>query len=217
MNEIKREINPVQQIESDMHFNNNQNQSRRKPLVAVDHFWLKMAEIYGGRFTSEMGDLPNDEWKGLFSRLNRIEIERGYKRMKTDERFADWPPTVIRFENLCKPRAEDLDLPDTDTAYQMAIGNHFQKHKAVAWTLKSMGSAAWNVKNSVEKISRGVWNNAYQKYAIDWLADGNIIPEIRRETSSEFRRDKTQADWDAHSKFMDEMSSMFGNKNEDIK
>jgi hypothetical protein len=80
-----------------------------------------------------------------------------------------------------------------------------------------MGSAAWNVKNSVEKISRGVWNNAYQKYAIDWLADGNIIPEIRRETSSEFRRDKTQADWDAHSKFMDEMSSMFGNKNEDIK
>ena len=116
---------------------------------------------------------------------------------------------VIRFENLCKPRAEDLGLPDTDTAYQMAIGNHFQKHNAVAWTLKSMGSAAWNVKNSVEKISRGVWNIAYQKYAIDWMADGNTIPEIRRETSSEFRRDKTQADWDAHYKFMDEMSSVF--------
>jgi hypothetical protein len=49
------------------------------------------------------------------------------------------------------------------------------------------------------------------------MADGNIIPEIRRETSSEFRREKTQADCDAHSKFMDEMSSMFGNKNEGIK
>ena len=94
----------------------------------------------------------------------------------------------------------------------MAIGNHFQKHKAVAWTLKSMGSAAWNVKNSGEKISRGVWINAYQKYAIDWMADGNTIPEIRREASSQFMRDKTQADWDAHTKFMDEMSSIFGTK-----
>jgi hypothetical protein len=44
------------------------------------------------------------------------------------------------------------------------------------------------------------------------MADGNTIPEIRLEASSQFMRDKTQADWDAHTKFMDEMSSIFGTK-----
>ena len=169
-----------------------------------------MAEIYGGRFTNEVGSVPSDEWKALFSRLNRKEVERGYQRMRADDRFADWPPTVMRFEHLCKPTAEDMGLPDADTAYQMAIGNHPQKHKAVAWTLQNMGSAAWNVKNSVEKISRGVWNNAYQKHAVDWMADENIIPENKPDNSSKFRREKTQKDRDAHAKFMDEVAPMFG-------
>jgi len=172
----------------------------------ANHFWLKMAEIYGRRFTSDMGDVPNGQWLALFSRLNSKEITRGFTRMLTDKRFLDWPPCVIRFDSLCKPIAEDMGLPDNETAYQMAAGNHPNKHKAIAWTLQNTGAASWAMKNSVEKISRPLFTEAYQKHAVDWLADGNIIPEIRSDNPSEFRREKTQADRDAHANFMREFS-----------
>ena len=157
-----------------------------------------------------MGAIPNDQWIALFSRLNSKEVARGYDRMRADESFADWPPTVIRFEHLCKPTAEDMGLPSADDAYQMATGNHPDKHKAVAWTLQNMGAASWNVKYSVEKTGRPLFAEAYQKYAVDWMADGNTIPEIKSDNPSEFRREKTQGDRDAHSKFMREMQPIFG-------
>ena len=214
MDKIQTAINSVRLIESNKHLNSNHGNSQSKEynLNAVGQFWLTMAEMYGGRFIDHMGAAPNDEWVALFSRLNRNEVTRGYQRMKADERFADWPPTEIRFEHLCKPTAKDMGLPSADDAYQMATGNHPHKHKAVAWTLQNMGAASWNVKHSVEKTSRPLFAKAYQEHAVDWMADGNTIPEIRREASSQFMHDKTQADWDAHTKFMDEMSSIFGTK-----
>ena len=212
MDKIQTAINSVRQIESEKHLKINQNasQSKEYTLNAVGQFWLTMAEMYGGRFTNEMGAIPNDQWIALFSRLNSNEVARGYERMRAGERFADWPPTVIRFEHLCKPTAEDMKLPDTDAAYQMATGNHPDKHKAVAWTLQNMGAASWNVKNSVEKTSRPLFAEAYQKYAVDWMADGNTIPEIKSDNPSEFTPEKTQGDRDAHSKFMREMQPIFG-------
>jgi len=75
-----------------------------------------------------------------------------------------------------------------------------------------MGAASWNVKHSVEKTSRPLFAEAYQKYAVDWMADGNTIPEIKSDNPSEFRREKTQSDRDAHSKFMREMQPIFGLK-----
>ena len=212
MDKMQTAINSVRQIESEKHLKINQNasQSKEYTLNAVGQFWLTMAEMFGGRFTNEMGAIPNDQWIALFSRLNSNEVARGYERMRADERFADWPPTVIRFEYLCKPTAKDMELPDTETAYQMATGNHPDKHKAVAWTLQNMGAAAWNMKNSVEKTSRPLFAEAYQKHAVDWMADGNTIPEIKSDNPSEFRPEKTQCDRDAHSKFMRQMQPIFG-------
>ena len=204
MDKIQTAINSVRLIESNKHLNSNHGNSQSKEynLNAVGQFWLTMAEMYGGRFIDHMGAAPNDEWVALFSRLNGNEVTRGYQRMKADERFADWPPTVIRFEHLCKPTAKDMGLPSADDAYQMATGNHPHKHKAVAWTLQNMGAASWNVKHSVEKTSRPLFATAYQKHAVDWLADGNTIPEIKSDNPSKFRPEKTQGDRDAHSKFM---------------
>ena len=173
----------------------------------VGQFWLTMAEIYGGRFTDHMGETPNLEWINLFAKLDRQQVNRGSQRMRADERCADWPPTVIRFEQLCKPTAEDMGLPDADEAYQMAIGNHTQKHKAVAWTLQNMGAASWNMKNLSEKISRPLFSEAYQKYAVNWLADGNSIPEIKSDNPSEAMPEKTQGDRDAHARFMKDFRS----------
>ena len=93
----------------------------------VGRFWLTMAEIYGGRFTDHMGETSNSEWINLFAKLDRQQVERGCQGMRADERFADWPPTVIRFEHLCKHTAEDMGLPSVNEAYQMAIGNQTQR------------------------------------------------------------------------------------------
>ena len=184
---------------------NNHSSNPMKP--AVKHFWSTMANIYGGRFTDHMGATPNPEWIALFAKLNRQEVTRGYERMKTDNACTDWPPTVIRFEHLCKPTAEDMGLPSADDAYQMATGNHPHKHKAVAWTLQNMGAASWNVKHSVEKTSRPLFAEAYQKHAVEWLADGNTIPEIKNDNPSKFRPEKTQGDRDAHKEFMESFRS----------
>ena len=204
MDKMQTAINSVRSIESNKLLNSNHNASQSKEynLNAVGQFWLTMAEMYGGRFTNEMGVAPNDEWIALFSRLNRNQVTRGCQRMRADERFADWPPTVIRFEHLCKPTAEDMGLPSADDAYQMATGNHPHKHKAVAWTLQNMGAAYWDVKHSVEKTSRPLFAEAYQKHAVEWLADGNTILEIKSDNPSKFRPEKTQGDRDAYSKFM---------------
>ena len=204
MDKIQMAINSVRSIESDKPLTHNHasSQPAEYNLKAVGHFWLKMAEMYGGRFIDHMGAAPTDEWIALFSRLNRNQVTRGCQRMRADERFADWPPTVIRFEHLCKPTAEDMGLPSADDAYQMATGNHPHKHKAVAWTLQNMGAASWNVKHSVEKTSRPLFAEAYQKHAVEWLADGNTILEIKSDNPSKFRPEKTQGDRDAYSKFM---------------
>ena len=209
MDKIQTAINSVRQIESEkpLKINHDTSQSKEYTLNAVGQFWLAMAEMYGGRFTNEMGATPNDQWIALFSRLNSNEVTRGCQRMRADERFADWPPTVIRFEHLCKPTAEDMGLPSADDAYQMATGNHPHKHKAVAWTLQNMGAASWNVKHSVEKTSRPLFAEAYQKHAVEWLADGNTIPEIKNDNPSKFRPEKTQGDRDAHKEFMESFRS----------
>ena len=209
MDKMQTAINSVRSIESDKPLTHNHasSQPAEYSLSEVGQFWLKMAEMYGGRFTNEVGVVPNDEWIALFSRLNRNEVKRGYQRMRADERFADWPPTVIRFEHLCKPTAEDMGLPSADDAYQMATGNHPHKHKAVAWTLQNMGAASWNVKHSVEKTSRPLFAEAYQKHAVEWLADGNTIPEIKNDNPSKFRPEKTQGDRDAHKEFMESFRS----------
>lgn len=154
-----------------------------------------------------MGVVPNDEWIALFAKLDRQEVIRGYERMKADKAYIDWPPTVMRFEHLCKPTAEDMGLPGADEAYQMATGNHPNKHKAVAWTLRNMGANSWNVKNSVESFGRPLFTEAYQKHAVDWLADGNTIPEIKSDNPSKFRPEKTQGDRDAHREFMESFRS----------
>ena len=170
----------------------------------ADYVWLEMTKAYGRKFVDDMGDAPNSAWLDLMSDLSRKEVDRGLQRTRGDDKFRDWPPSLFAFENLCKPTAEDMGLPDRQTAYQIAIGNHPQKHKAVAWTLRKMGNAAWNVKHSAEHISRGVWDSAYQKHAVDWMADGNIIPETKRDNPSKFRREKTQKDRDTHAMFMKE-------------
>ena len=204
MDKIQMAINSVRSIESDKPLTHNHasSQPAEYSLSEVGQFWLKMAEMYGGRLIDHMGAAPTDEWIALFSRLNRNQVTRGCQRMRADERFADWPPTVIRFEHLCKPTAEDMGLPSADDAYQMATGNHPHKHKAVAWTLQNMGAASWNVKHSVEKTSRPLFAEAYQKHAVEWLADGNTILEIKSDNPSKFRPEKTQGDRDAYSKFM---------------
>jgi len=175
---------------------------------AVNGFWSTLANIYGASFTDRMGMTPNSEWVALFSGLDREQVERGYKRMKADKAFADWPPSLLRFEQLCLPTAEDMGLPDTDSAYQMATGNNPHKDKAVAWTLEKMGSAACNVKNSVEKTSRPLFTSAYQKHAIDYVADGNTIPEIESENTFSTREPKTPSLRKAHAKFMDEFRQL---------
>ena len=82
-----------------------------------------------------------------------------------------------------------------------------QEHKAVAWTLQKIGAASWNMKNSSEKISRPLFSEAYQKYAVNWLADGNTIPEIKSDNPTEAMPEKTQGDRDAHARFMKDFRS----------
>ena len=170
----------------------------------TDYVWIEMTNVYGRKFVDDMGDDPNSAWLDLMSGLSRKEVDRGLQRTREGERFRDWPPSLFAFENLCRPTSEDMGLPDRQAAYQIAIGSHPQKHKAVAWTLRQMGNTAWNVRHSGEHISRGVWDSAYQKHAVEWMADGNIIPEIKPDNPSKFRREKTQKDRDANAKFMKE-------------
>ena len=160
-----------------------------------------MAEYYGGRFVDHYGEVPNNAWIETLEKLSTKDIDRGYDRMKDSDKYLDWPPTPLAFAALSKPMAEDVGLPDKETAFQMAIGSLGRKHQAVSETLSRMGNQAYTVRHGNEKESRSLFLKAYQ-VTIDQAAAGNYLPAHDGESEVTTVARKTQKYYENKAEFM---------------
>lgn len=81
--------------------------SRPLPDRAVERLWMRMAEIYGYRWTSAYGEDASagagETWSKGLAGLSTAQLGKGLERCITS---ADpWPPTLPAFRALC------LDVP----------------------------------------------------------------------------------------------------------
>lgn len=68
-------------------------------------FWLRMAEMYGHKWTAAQGEQPTETWSKALSALSADEIKTGLRACLTNGEA--WPPSLPQFVALCRPRRRE--------------------------------------------------------------------------------------------------------------
>lgn len=69
-----------------------------------DRLWQRMIEAYGHKWVSNYGLTPNETWKAGLADMSTDEIKRGLIALKNFQDDDGWPPTLLQFVDLCRPR-----------------------------------------------------------------------------------------------------------------
>lgn len=64
-----------------------------------------MTEIYGHRWVSSYGKIPNESWTLVLAGFEAEYIKRGIDRMLGAN--LEWPPTLTEFVNYCRESQVD--------------------------------------------------------------------------------------------------------------
>ena len=163
-------------------------QSSSEPTPLVIEIWARLIELYPSLSTRHGVERVPIDWHQAISPLSPKDLERVWSRMKKD--FLDFPPTPMRFANLCQPRAEDVGFPNDEMAYQQAIGNLPEKHPAVAYTRSLMGSTASLLNQMNDKAARSSFCSYYHD-VISKVDGGFKIPLAIAEKISEMEKSKS--------------------------
>jgi hypothetical protein len=182
-------------------------QSSSEPTPLVIEIWARLIELYAVLSTRHgVARVPVD-WHEAISPMSPKDVRRIWPRMKKD--FPDFPPTPMRFAILCQPRAEDVGLPDDETAYQQAIGNLPEKHPAVAYTRSLMGSRASHLTEMNDKTARSTFLSYYHE-VISKVDGGFKIPLGITETISEVENNKSPENLKQNKICMALMAKVYG-------
>lgn len=75
----------------------------RLPQVLMDKLWIKMAEMYGHRWTSNFGVSadPGHSWATVLKGLTREQLANGLNELAERADEFDWPPPANVFRALC--------------------------------------------------------------------------------------------------------------------
>jgi len=74
--------------------------------------WILVTEIYGARWTSSMGERPNETWMAVCASFSDQEFGRALVELRAST--DDWPPSLKTFERWA------LGTPDRDEVRAMA-------------------------------------------------------------------------------------------------
>jgi len=81
--------------------------------------WVRFAEIYGHKWTSQYGDKYLESWAAGLSGLTAQELANGFRWCVT-QRNDPWPPSLPEFRSACIMGAFD-GLPSGDEAYRLGV------------------------------------------------------------------------------------------------
>jgi hypothetical protein len=62
--------------------------------------WVRMAEMYGERWTTLMGDVPNEMWVAGMGVLTDAQKQHGFQQLV--EEGGEHPPALPKFMRMCK-------------------------------------------------------------------------------------------------------------------
>lgn len=118
---------------------NDSDESRPKlPLPLLEKLWLKMAEMYGHRWTSSFGELadPNHSWATVLAGLDKFQLANGMNALVERGQEFDWPPPANVFRSLC---VQVIGMPDPGQAWIEALAGKYT-HDAVKIAAEATGT-----------------------------------------------------------------------------
>lgn len=64
-----------------------------------------MAETFGHKWTSNYGTAPNQSWIDGLADMTVDDLRNGLSNLRGWQDDEGWPPTLLQFRELCRPRA----------------------------------------------------------------------------------------------------------------
>lgn len=104
----------------------------------LDKLWMKMAEMYGHRWTSSFGVKADQEsvWATVLHDISGRQIANGLTMLVEKGDEFDWPPPANVFRQLC---LHVPGLPTEEEAWDQALRGEY-KHDAVRVAAKQTGT-----------------------------------------------------------------------------
>ena len=105
-----------------------------QPLL--DKLWIKMAELYGKKWTGSFGVSVDQShaWAATLGGMTGEQIAVGLNALATtqDKQLQEWPPAAGQFRALClELDPEDFGLPTEDKAYREACRRAYRAGPAL--------------------------------------------------------------------------------------
>jgi len=99
------------------------------PQSLMDKLWIKMAEMYGHRWTANFGVSadPNHSWATVLKGITGQQIANGLNALVEKPEANDWPPPANVFRSMC---LQVPGLPTESQAWGEALRGEYS-HKAV--------------------------------------------------------------------------------------
>ena len=73
--------------------------------------WVRMAEIFGHRWTANYGKAPSVSWSKALAKVSVEQIGVGLGNVSESNPPWEWPPTLSQFLDLCKEYAAPCHRP----------------------------------------------------------------------------------------------------------
>ena len=155
----------------------------------LDTLWLKMAELYGKKWTRDFGVLADEThaWAATLGGLTGQQIAVGLEALATtqDKQLQEWPPSAMTFRSLCEGRNPELfGLPSEDDAYREACRRAYRGGQSLArpWSHPAVCHAAmatgFHTLNTLkEEASRKIFSRNYA-IACRMVMDGEPLKTI---------------------------------------
>lgn len=178
-------------------------QSEKLSQALLDKLWLKMAEMYGHRWTGSFGVSADQShaWAAALGGLSGQQIGIGLAALAStqDEQLRRWPPSAPEFRALCENKTpEAFGLPTEDAAFREAFTN---AHPAMAdigkWSHQAVFHAAketgfYNLNTLRTQDSRKLFARNYA-IACRMVMAGEVLAEIPLALPAEVSGCRTEA------------------------
>ena len=165
----------------------------REEQEKVARFFFRLGNIYGSAQvkrewpTDEAMKMAKREYAAEIIKFSDIEIHKGFERIKAaksqgnfNARELDFLSVSVVLRYIREFRLDNLDLPGDEQAFQQAVGNARERHPAVIFTLRNMGTQSFNLRRSDEKTARDMFTKGWAK-TVQLVVDGGEIPEPEKQ------------------------------------
>lgn len=112
----------------------------RLPDKLLERLWMKMAEMFGHRWTSSFGEKadPSGAWASALRGLDGRQLANGLNAVAMSGE--EWPPSAPAFRVMClRPCLNTLGLPSVDEAFRQALSG-FLRNEVVRAAAKATGT-----------------------------------------------------------------------------